>query len=104
MFNTENTFLGVLLLVGMGFQVRMWRERASKTLGANISDHEQTRRSFYSFGILFCCAIEALAGHTFATSRDVSTVWAVIMAVSVALICLLLTFTIAHIFPGRKVD
>lgn len=98
----EQVFLVVLVLVGMGFQVRMWRELTAKRLAEKQSGARQPGAGFYPVGLLFCSGVEALAAHTFVTSRSDSFGLAITVAVLTAILCLGAAFGIAWLRPVPK--
>jgi hypothetical protein len=61
--------ISIILLVGILFQIRMWREVHEETQG------ESRPSGFYPFGLAFCCVMEALAAHSYFSSRFDSRKW-----------------------------
>jgi hypothetical protein len=63
MERSEQRFLLVLIFLGTGFQVRLWRELAARRLVGKSSEGRQSGASFYRFGLLFCRGLEALSAE-----------------------------------------
>jgi hypothetical protein len=99
---TEPAFLTLLILFGIGFQLRMWRELMAKRLVGAESGIRQRGVGFYPFGLLFCCGVQALAAHTYVASRSDSSTLAITIAVVTAMICLGMSFGIARLWPSAK--
>ena len=99
---SEQAFVVLLLVAGVGFQVRMWRELAAKKPRGRSTKEEQPGVGFYPFGLVFCCAVEALAAHAYMTSRFESSALAITVAILTASVCLGIAFGIAHLRPTAK--
>ena len=99
---TEQAFLALLILLGIGFQLRMWRELAAKRLVGAGTGMRQPGVGFYPFGLLFCCGVQALAAHTYVSSRSDSSTLAIAVAVMTAIVCLGISYGIARLWPSAK--
>jgi hypothetical protein len=83
----EKTFLAVLVLLGLCFQVRLWREwRRGKY-----------RKGFYVFGLTFCCVVEARAADAAWSDRIGSHSLSAATSILTALACLGVAFWIARV-------
>ncbi len=87
----EQAFLVGLVWLAVFFQIGMWRELRQGTKG----------RSFYRFGLIFCCCMEALSLHNFALLYTQSAALAVTGSVIGALACLGIAYGVAHA-PRRR--
>ena len=97
----EQIFIALFLLVGVGFQVRMWRELRERKLEPANKDGEGGP-GFYPAGLGLCCAIEALGAYAWATSRTDSKLLGAIIAIGASFACLGVAFGIDRARPVAK--
>ena len=92
MATPEKAFLIVLILLGVCFQVRLWRDWRGR----------KYRKGFYLFGLAFCGVIEALAADALWVDKIGHRGPSVAIPIFTALACLSLSFWVAYFRSSRS--